>query len=1573
MIRSLRFLLRVSVTLLPIMATLGVLGEGDRYFENASINVDIKSDVKVQGDYHFITFNDYGNASSIASMMKKRLSTVKDLGIGKISGNFQATLGDLNNDTDKLIKDDFSLSGDDSGESGWDKIQNMIDSKVGKGVKNISKEGKDNPSLTSPSRSTTTTTSKPKTQSTTPKTRGSKASPSIPVANSIPSGAKSLGVATPPIKKTEGPSKSTTLRPQVTETVMNSRAEMGDGVVTSSMNVREANSKEVVVVKVSCVHEVSELIGNHLSNILGSLTSRFPVNRDHQDEKYAQLIDIAEATLLQLCVDDPAGLVGKFKIAYLYSVIGLVSAGVNYVDANVRNISTFVFDSFMDATPDILSDIMSKAASISRASINSVRNYVKVVEKKSMISPRRKREIRSPLRRFEAVEGGKNGGNPHRGVKSRNLLQVVDKDRAYEAVEGIDEDDFFGSFFDSKKVAEGLREDLVKTKERLRGLKPIVSSLREPELRAANNSTSSITDSEKVSFLSSFMDEAKGAVRVYMFSKIPNLLEIRKLNDPRYASQNKYLKSGLISIVLLKNCTSIPVKLDKTADLCSAGLIFVLMEFSKPCSYSIMCPPNKYLDSNYTCVSKPDCAGSSSISVNSLPQTYSPEPSALWMGETESPLSSVIDDAFICEISNYPVPFNDKECSSSSYIRTKKFVDLSIYMLKNGSLILGDTPKLDLVPYLGGPLGTSFSCLPETECSGCLTLSKTCSGDDMFCRSEGVICSSDSECTCTANKLLETYILTTKSTNLKPGEEREKIKLRSHYKMWLEVETAIKKPQDPTATLKACTLNTLCSYGRVDFSSSCTMKLIKIEINAMSIWVKNKATNATTMSIALPWDLVETTNYYLATVFFTDGAREQMRVEGTCKPFRVCQRITCLFCKDYVASPKCWGLITSIVILAIFPVFLFGFLLISMMILIRIGCLKDKVEMMLKWIWVFCCPCHLLYLLLLRILRKSYTKYRRTHATIKNYHDDLKTERLSRIYEDHPTIVIENRIPPAEKKNEVRGIPGEARTKYVLPKVGIRHIPPHLSMFQIAICSLCFLSILNITESCATYQTTIINSKECKSEGPLFNCEIKANLELNIPGERQTMCYIVKTEDGKVVHSLVIMVNRLTLTCVQAVKYYVFQPNVRLMSHGNCPSVDKCHEGPDVACKKYLSGDTMADDIFPRSIGKLRKKYCSSAPGCWANGCLGCSQACAFSVAVIENLEKEYYKVSKCSQWEYRFSATLIFSGSTKFVKKVTLRGSTPQENLNMKMFIKAITVPPSNIVDKCFLLKGKGASITECSGSDSLVAGYIGEVRCKSESEAIEPRSTCLFAGDSISANPSGWEWSVQDKFLNISEIFRRNSLPVHHGGYLLSYEEGEIVSELPSSTILSLGLIISGYKVSYSSVSESCFAKEINLEGCYNCEEGARLALTVDSSGMTAESGTITSVLDCPVSKMNTIIMVTKGVSELFSRIQVPVGKVNELCNYTCGTHLQEIRLIATLEEKISLVPLDHSKVLETTEDFHQDPEKWDFLKFFSLDNIKKSLYVLAGIFLFFTAIIVLYKLWMMLRFDRKPLSSD
>nr|AJG39286.1 glycoprotein precursor [Shuangao Insect Virus 3] len=506
---------------------------------------------------------------------------------------------------------------------------------------------------------------------------------------------------------------------------------------------------------------------------------------------------------------------------------------------------------------------------------------------------------------------------------------------------------------------------------------------------------------------------------------------------------------------------------------------------------------------------------------------------------------------------------------------------------------------------------------------------------------------------------------------------------------------------------------------------------------------------------------------------------------------------------------------------------------------------------------------------------------------------------------------------------------------------------PRTSLIILILILLCFIPIVRSeTEGCEEVTTMVVSSSDCEKNGESLSCSISSRVILSLSSTAKLACLTIKDSEN-IIEVLKIKVSHIQWNCVNDDLYYTFPAKIECKSQKLCPGSGKCvaHN-----CENY-NGANPDLSIFPEFNGILSSRSCSASCGCWGCGCFQCSDGCMFMIASLKNPSQKSIRVSKCTGWKPQMTLQITSKTTTG---KVNLHLGGRQKIGDISAEIVSMSHSPF-VNSDCFLHSGDSIARAHCNAREQVTKGMIGEIQCKT-SEAAEKslESGCRFPKELVSFVSMDDDSTCNYELAPVLDIFKKNLLPIRDSSFLVTEEKGQIISKALDDFTVNLVLSMKEMKISTVSDSVDCAAVFENLEGCYNCKEGAKIKIKAHCKK------SLTCFLDCADIKVLSSVVVKTN----FDTVEIPffsnAGKINSNCKLVCNSQVLTLAVKGTLSYSPTFKDWD-SKGTSSNSFF--SGETFEGIGNFFSDKIKmiKNLSIASvSIFIFFIVLFFLFKIY-------------
>ncbi|AKF42403.1 M protein [Punta Toro virus] len=435
------------------------------------------------------------------------------------------------------------------------------------------------------------------------------------------------------------------------------------------------------------------------------------------------------------------------------------------------------------------------------------------------------------------------------------------------------------------------------------------------------------------------------------------------------------------------------------------------------------------------------------------------------------------------------------------------------------------------------------------------------------------------------------------------------------------------------------------------------------------------------------------------------------------------------------------------------------------------------------------------------------------------------------------------------------------------------------------------LTLIMVTGGNACSNTVVANSKQtrCVQEGSNTKCSITATITLRAGVIGAESCFIIKGPMENQQKTISIKTISSETVCREGSSFWtsLYIPS--------CLSSRRCHLVGDCVGNKCQS---WRDDQLSREFSGVKDNHIMNENKCFEQcgaigcGCFNINPSCLYVHAYLKSARNEAVRVFSCSDWVHRVSFEV--KGPDGEMELVTL-GSLGTKFLNwgtLSLSLDAEGISGTNSIS--FLESSKGGFALYDEGYSEIPReGFLGEIRCSSESAAISAHKSCIRAPGLIKYKPMTDQIECTASLVDPFAIFLKGSLPqTRNGQTFTSTKDKKTVQAFTNGAIKALlSINLDDHEIIFINKVKSCDATFLNVSGCYSCDYGAHVCVKVKSSESAdffAESEDKTTVLSFPIQS---------GTRDYCQVLHFQKPLVDERLSYSCGSEPKLIVIKGTL----------------------------------------------------------------------------
>nr|AYK02326.1 glycoprotein precursor complex [Ponticelli III virus] len=425
----------------------------------------------------------------------------------------------------------------------------------------------------------------------------------------------------------------------------------------------------------------------------------------------------------------------------------------------------------------------------------------------------------------------------------------------------------------------------------------------------------------------------------------------------------------------------------------------------------------------------------------------------------------------------------------------------------------------------------------------------------------------------------------------------------------------------------------------------------------------------------------------------------------------------------------------------------------------------------------------------------------------------------------------------------------------------------------------------------ACTENVVASSKisKCSMQGPTASCSLSGVVTLKAGTIGSEACLTIKGPSDDQVGFLTIKTVSSDLVCHEGDSFWTNHYTPKCLSSRRCHLVSEC-----VSNKCQLWDNRTVSREFEHMTDNtlITDNKCFEQCGAAGCGCFNVNPSCLFVHSYLMPTRSEAVKVFECVSWSHRL--TLEISGPRINTRRITLSALSTQiaEWGSITLNIDSETLNLGNPIS--FMRTSSGAmALVDDAFSRIPRKGYLGEVRCSSESHAARGDRSCLTAPDLIKYRPQLDAVECTSALVDPYAILLRSSLPQKRGNHVFTPSlDGLTVQAMTSGSVnAEYSLLLDNYEVEFKVSSGSCNAAFINITGCYSCNEGSEVCVKVVAS----EAGSFFALSDLTEQAIQ--FKVYQGENVRCRILHFSKPEVEEQFSYSCGGDRKPLIVRGTL----------------------------------------------------------------------------
>ncbi|AYA58158.1 glycoprotein precursor complex [Bregalaka virus] len=425
----------------------------------------------------------------------------------------------------------------------------------------------------------------------------------------------------------------------------------------------------------------------------------------------------------------------------------------------------------------------------------------------------------------------------------------------------------------------------------------------------------------------------------------------------------------------------------------------------------------------------------------------------------------------------------------------------------------------------------------------------------------------------------------------------------------------------------------------------------------------------------------------------------------------------------------------------------------------------------------------------------------------------------------------------------------------------------------------------------ACTENVIASSKisKCAMQGLKSTCSLSGVVTLKAGTIGSEACLTIKGPSDDQVGFLSIKTVASDLVCHEGDSFWTNHYTPKCLSSRRCHLVSECTGN---ACQLWNNQTVSREFEHMTDNTLITDNKCFEQCGAAGCGCFNVNPSCLFVHSYLMPTRSEAVKVFECVSWSHRL--TLEVSGPKINTRRIILSALSTQiaEWGSITLNIDSETMNLGNPIS--FMRTSSGAmALVDDPFSRIPRKGYLGEVRCSSESHAARGDKSCLTAPDLIKYRPQLDTVECTTALIDPYAILLRSSLPQKRGNHIFTPSlDGHTVQAMTSGSInAEFSLLLDNYEVEFQSSSVTCNAAFVNITGCYSCNEGSEVCVKVVATG----DGSFFAISE----ESNQAIQfpVLRGDNSRCRILHFSTPEVEEQFSYSCGGDRKPLVIRGTL----------------------------------------------------------------------------
>ncbi|QBQ01755.1 glycoprotein precursor [Mona Grita virus] len=570
-----------------------------------------------------------------------------------------------------------------------------------------------------------------------------------------------------------------------------------------------------------------------------------------------------------------------------------------------------------------------------------------------------------------------------------------------------------------------------------------------------------------------------------------------------------------------------------------------------------------------------------------------------------------------------------------------------------------------------------------------------------------------------------------------------------------------------------------------------------------------------------------------------DGEEVGDRLHVFCESKDPCEVHSCLICAHGIINYQCHTTLSAFVVVLTIVSMLYIMMCILWKILRMLKLIPNAAKSPIKW----------MLLVLKWVVKKIETYFQRRRDEINR-----------QIGWRDPEIQVPNRI----------FIPGGQAVRY-------------------STYSLLFLIFVSHSESCSENVIAGSSITKCRSESGKDVCTLSGTVYLKAGTIGSESCVVIKGISDKQKEYVSIKTESSELLCREGADFWTSLYRPKCLSSRRCHLVSEC-KGNN--CQSWTDDKLSTEFSLLGNSTNMNENKCFEQCGGIGCGCFNINPSCLFVHTTLEAVKPEAVRVFSCVDWVHRLTLSISSPGHQKLLLSLgaLTTHSTGWGSISLGLDAEGITGSNSisfmqsrtagfSLVDEPFPLEPR--------------KGFIGEIRCSSEAAAIGASSSCERAPDLIRYKPMTDLVECTSQLMDPFVVFRRGALPQVRNGMTFSISKNKDgVQALTTGVVrATLSVTFDNYEVEFLSEAQDCKASFINITGCYSCNSGARVCLSISSTKQ------CTFIAENLQSGSMLSFRVNPSKREYCQVVHFNRPRIDEPMEYSCGSKMRPILISGSL----------------------------------------------------------------------------